>query len=88
MGRVKLAWERGVFEAWLRCPLVTKSPPAVAHRGPMYQRHTVGLDIPCPVARLQSRTPLLQAPASYAKTQHSTSRIDLLDSPWSATEQA
>ena len=33
------------------------SPP----RGPMHHWHTVGLDIPCQVARLQSLTPLLQA---------------------------
>jgi len=32
----------------------------------MHQRRTVGLDIPCPVARLQSRTPLLQAPGCIA----------------------
>ena len=30
-------------------------------RGPMRHWHTVGLDIPRPVARLQGRTPLLQA---------------------------
>src|ERR1043166_3122235 len=30
-------------------------------RGPRCHWHTVGLDIPRPVARLQSRTPLLQA---------------------------
>ena len=30
-------------------------------RGPMHHRHTVGLDILCQVARLQSLTPLLQA---------------------------
>src|SRR5215831_4876575 len=30
-------------------------------RGPMRHWHTVGLDIPCQVARLQSPTPLLQA---------------------------
>ena len=29
--------------------------------GPMHHRRTVGLDIPCQVALLQSLTPLLQA---------------------------
>jgi site-specific DNA recombinase len=47
---------------WSRCPMAEKwplrtSPP----KGPMRPWHTVGLDIPRPVARLQSRTPLLQA---------------------------
>src|ERR1043165_4471213 len=37
-------------------PLMTFPP-----RGPTHQWHTVGLDIPCQVARLQSLTPLLQA---------------------------
>jgi hypothetical protein len=35
--------------------------PGVLGQGPVRPWHTVGLDIPCPVARLQSRTPLLQA---------------------------
>jgi hypothetical protein len=34
-------------------------------KGPMHRRRTVGLDIPCPVALLQSRTPLLQAAKTY-----------------------
>src|SRR5262245_45415847 len=42
-------------------------PPADTYRGPMHQRRTVGLDIPCPVARLQSRTPLLQAQRAYSR---------------------
>jgi hypothetical protein len=39
-----------------------KEPPKdCSFRGPMHHRRTVGLDIPCQVARLQSLTPLLQA---------------------------
>ena len=38
-----------------------KGPWWFVPKGQMHQRRTVGLDIPCPVARLQSRTPLLQA---------------------------
>src|SRR5262245_53848212 len=43
-------------------------------RGPMRHWHTVGLDIPRPVARLQSLTPLLQA------TVHSTLAKDATQS--------
>jgi hypothetical protein len=35
--------------------------PDVLSQGPVRHWHTVGLDIPCQVARLQSLTPLLQA---------------------------
>jgi hypothetical protein len=34
--------------------------PDVWGQGPVRHWHTVGLDIPCQVARLQSLTPLLQ----------------------------
>jgi len=37
------------------------APETSPSRGPMHHWHTVGLDIPCQVARLQSLTPLLQA---------------------------
>jgi hypothetical protein len=51
-----------VFEAWLRCPMRGKSVPASrAHRDRMRHRRTVGPDIPCRVAPLQSPTPLLWA---------------------------
>jgi len=36
-------------------------PPRIDLEGPMHHRRTVGLDIPCQVALLQSLTPLLQA---------------------------
>jgi hypothetical protein len=50
------------FEAWLRCPMEKKWPlKRFPSRGPMHHWRTVGLDIPCQVARLQSLTPLLQA---------------------------
>ena len=39
--------------------------PDVLGQGPVRPWHTVGLDIPRPVARLQSRTPLLQAMSFY-----------------------
>ena len=53
----------GAFsKASLRCPLVPKKDPwRLGPSGGMHQRRTVGLGIPCPVARLQSRTPLPQA---------------------------
>jgi len=35
--------------------------PDRSGQGPVRHGHTVGLDIPCQVARLQSLTPLLQA---------------------------
>ena len=38
-----------------------KAAPDVLGQGPVRPWHTVGLDIPRPVARLQSRTPLPQA---------------------------
>jgi hypothetical protein len=48
---------------FLRHALVSNGAqaPDVFGQGPVRHWHTVGLDIPCPVARLQSRTPLLQA---------------------------
>jgi len=42
-----------------------KLAPDVLGQGPVRHWHTVGLDIPCPVARLQGRTPLLQAMSLY-----------------------
>ena len=45
-----------------------KTPEEYFPRGQMHQRRTVGLDIPCQVARLQSLTPLLQAAPSIART--------------------
>jgi hypothetical protein len=42
-----------------------KAAPDVLGQGPVRRGHTVGLDIPRPVARLQSRTPLLQAVSLY-----------------------
>jgi hypothetical protein len=35
--------------------------PDLSGQGPVRLKHTVGLDIPCQVARLQSLAPLLQA---------------------------
>src|SRR5262249_35668060 len=63
--------------------LAHKKGPWSFSRGPMHHRRTVGLDIPCQVARLQSLTPLLQAPgvepAPHArrKTSGSKSRCNL-----------
>src|SRR5438093_12297983 len=53
----------GAFsKAELRCPMgKEKTPGGETPRGPMHHRRTVGLDIPCQAARLQSLTPLLQA---------------------------
>ncbi len=42
-----------------------KVAPDVLDQGPVRPWHTVGLDIPRPVARLQSRTVLLQAMSFY-----------------------
>jgi hypothetical protein len=42
---------------WLKTRPLKRS----GFRGPMRHWHTVGPDIPCQVARLQSLTPLLQA---------------------------
>ena len=54
---------RRVFKASLWWPMVTKKDPwRFDSPGVMHHRRTVGLDIPCQVARLQSLTPLLQAP--------------------------
>jgi hypothetical protein len=53
----------GAFsKAWLRCPMVEKNSLENDFPREMHHRRTVGLDIPCQVARLQSLTPLLQAP--------------------------
>ena|SRR5438093_9433609 len=41
-------------------------------RGPMRHWHTVGLDIPCQVARLQSLTPLLQANVDFTRASKAT----------------
>ena len=45
-------------------------------RGPVRHWRTVGLDTPCPVARLQSRTPLLQALVilAWRRARHTTKR--------------
>src|SRR5437016_5627542 len=55
-------------------PLMTFPP-----RGPMHHWHTVGLDIPCQVARLRSLTPLLQAlfilPGQMTRHNHSGGRV-------------
>jgi hypothetical protein len=42
-------------------PWQKKAAPDALGQGPVRYGHTVGLDIPCQVARLQSLTPLLQA---------------------------
>ena len=41
----------------------------------MHHRRTVGLDIPCQVARLQSLTPLLQAPEYRHRARATPSRV-------------
>ena len=62
------------FEAWLLCPMAKKTRPLMTFpsRCPMHHWHTVGLDIPYPVARLQSRTPLLQAIVNGAEVRRRT----------------
>jgi hypothetical protein len=56
----------------------------------MHHRRTVGLDIPCQVARLQSLTPLLQARGSLAELwdcykasgrQRGSTRFDICAGP-------
>lgn len=39
--------------------------PDLMGQGPVRHGHTIGLDIPCQVARLQSQTSLLQAVLIY-----------------------
>jgi hypothetical protein len=51
------------------------APETSPSRGPMHHWHTVGLDIPRQVARLQSLTPLLQATVilPWSVTRHNQS---------------
>jgi hypothetical protein len=59
--RTRFGREHGeFFKAWLWCPMVGKDPRRFPTEG-VHHRRTVGLDIPCQVALLQSLTPLLQA---------------------------
>ena len=59
-----LSWDATVgafFKAWLWSDGDKKTLGDFDPQGPDAHRRTVGLDIPCQVARLQSLTPLLQA---------------------------